>query len=85
MKIYNWTDRTGKVHKVPEGSCVLCKNHSDIFLDPFKGNEIYSCVCSINKEEEFDNRESIYDTFCSGYIFDEDDERTSFSHEFIKA
>lgn len=74
MKIYNWIDRTGKMHKIPDGSCVLCKHCTDIFLDPFKSNTIYSCVCSINKEDEFSKRESPNDTFCSGYVFDEDRE-----------
>ena len=72
MKVYKWNDRTGKIHKVPEGSCILCEHCSDIFLDPLKNNEIYSCVCSINKEDEFWKRKSVYDTFCSGYVFDKE-------------
>ena len=72
MKVYKWADLTGKIHKVPEGSCILCEHCSDIFLDPLKNNEIYSCVCSINKEDEFWKRKSVYDTFCSGYVFDKE-------------
>ena len=74
MKVYKWTDRTGKIHKVPEGSCILCEHCTDIFLDPLKNNEVYSCVCSIGKEDEFWKRKSVYDTFCSGYVFDKETE-----------
>ncbi len=44
-KIYLWRDGMGKLHKIPEGSCVICEHCTDIFIDPFRGNEIYNCYC----------------------------------------
>lgn len=70
--IYKWEDETGMVHKIPEGSCVICKNCTDIFLDPFRGNEIYSCVCGLELEDEFAHNMGYLDEFCSGYEQEED-------------
>lgn len=70
--IYKWKDKTGVVHKIPEGSCVICKNCTDIFLDPFRGNEIYSCVCGLELEDEFAHNMGYLDEFCSGYEQEED-------------
>lgn len=53
-KQYLWRDMTGKLHTIPEGSCVICEHCTDIFMDPFRANEIYNCVC--------DHK---YDTSCS--------------------
>lgn len=44
-KLYLWRDKLDHVHKIPEGSCVICEHCTDIFLDPFRGNEIYNCWC----------------------------------------
>lgn len=71
MKKFRWVDKTGMLHIVPAGSCVICKNCSDIWLDPLRGNEIYHCACEINKEEEFALRKSPEDKFCSGYMQEE--------------
>lgn len=70
--IYKWEDKTGMAHKIPEGSCVICKNCTDIFLDPFRGNEIYSCVCRLELEDKFAHNMGYLDEFCSGYEQEED-------------
>ena len=50
MKDYKWKDLTGKVHIIPEGSCVICKHCTDIYLDPFRNNEIYLCMCELKED-----------------------------------
>lgn len=45
-----WIDACGVVHDIPEGSCVICKNCTDIFLDSFENNKIYLCLCSIHSD-----------------------------------
>lgn len=53
-KEYLWRDELGKLHTIPEGSCVICEHCTDILMDPLRGNEIYNCFC--------DHKES---TLCS--------------------
>ena len=45
-----WKDETGRIHLVRENGCVLCKHCTDIFLDPLRGNEIYSSSCELSLE-----------------------------------
>lgn len=49
VKYFEWTDRMGVTHRIKDKTCVICKHSTDIFLDPFKHNEIY-CVCCELKE-----------------------------------
>lgn len=49
-KLYLWRDKIGTLHKIPYGSCVICEHCTDIFLDPFRGNEIYNCYCDHNED-----------------------------------
>ena len=49
-KLYQWRDQRKHWHIIPDGSCVICKHCSDIFLDPLRGNEIYMCQCDISGE-----------------------------------
>lgn len=72
MKKYRWYDKTGKLHIIPEGSCVICKNCSDIWLDPWQHNAIYHCACDLGLEHIFAERNSIKDKFCKGYEREED-------------
>lgn len=72
MKIYKWKDKTKMVHKIPEGSCVICKHCTDIFLDPLRGNEIYSCVCESGLEDIFEYNMGYLDELCPGYEQEED-------------
>lgn len=53
---YLWRDEAGMLHKIPEGSCVICEHCTDIWLDPFRGNEIYNCNCD-HKESTLCSRE----------------------------
>lgn len=49
VKYFEWFDRRGIKHKIPDKTCVICKHRTDIFLDPLRHNEIY-CVCCELKE-----------------------------------
>ena len=46
-EINKWYDKYGIAHCIPDGSCVSCKHCTDVFLDPFFGNEIYLCLCEL--------------------------------------
>ena len=48
--VFVWMDNRGINHYIPFGSCVICNHCTDIFLDPWRNNEIYSCVCEYNQE-----------------------------------
>jgi hypothetical protein len=50
VMVYEWADREGIKHSIPEGSCVICKHCTDIFLDPWHSNAIYACVCHLGKD-----------------------------------
>lgn len=45
-----WKDETGRIHLARENGCVFCKHCTDIFLDPLRGNEIYSSACNLSLE-----------------------------------
>ena len=49
-KIYRWEDRTGMVHMIPQGSCVICEHGTDVFLDPWHNNRIYAVYCELGLE-----------------------------------
>lgn len=66
IKVYDWADEQGIIHKVPEGSCVICEHCTDIYLDPWHCNRIYACLCEIHDEsksrecDDFKLRSDIY-------------------------
>lgn len=48
IKYFEWADKAGCVHKIPDKTCVICKHCTDIFLDPLKANyDIYAIGCAI--------------------------------------
>ena len=67
VKCYKWKDSTGYVHIVPDGACPICKNCSDIFLDPFLSNQIYACVCGLKNHESSELSRN-----CCDFEIDED-------------
>ena len=71
-KTYLWRDKMGYLYTIPEGSCVICEHCTDIFIDPFRGNEIYNCYCD-HKDSTECSREC--DDFIINYdgIIDEED------------
>lgn len=66
VELFKWTDSTGVEHIIPDGSCVLCENCTDIWMNP-PFNRVYYCECKLGKELEFRSRENCNDKFCSGY------------------
>ena len=67
VKTFKWKDTQGVEHIIPDGSCVICENCTDVWLDPFRNNQIYACKCKLGKELEFQARKNPDDKFCSGY------------------
>ena len=57
QKLYAYEDDLGQKHFCPDGSCVVCQHCTDLFLDPFKNNEIFghSCELHIDRDVECDN------------------------------
>lgn len=76
VKCYKWNDAEGLTHVIPDGSCVICSKCRDIFLDPFKHNEIYACVCSIA-----DNESSELSRKCPDFELDTDIEGVIYMEE----
>ena len=50
VKYFEWFDRRGIKHKIPDKSCVICKHRTDIFLDPLRHNEIYCVLCELSDD-----------------------------------
>lgn len=50
----DWVDNMGVLHHVREKGCVMCKHCTDIFLDPFKNNQIYACLCELGEHPKID-------------------------------
>lgn len=67
VQLFRWKDGRGIEHLIPDGSCVICENCTDVWLDPMFNNRIYYCKCKLGKELEFRSRENCNDKFCSGY------------------
>ena len=65
VKYFDWTDKRGVTHKIPDKTCVICKHREDIFLDPLKNNLIYSVFCGL-KNDIADPRE------CKGFEYSEE-------------
>ena len=66
VKYFEWFDRRGVLHKIPDKSCVICKHSEDIFLDPLKNNLIYSVYCGL-KNDFADPRECGSFEYADGY------------------
>lgn len=50
MKNYEFVDKRGISHCIPEGACTICSHCTDIFLDPMYYNKIYLCLCDIHED-----------------------------------
>lgn len=66
VKYFEWFDRRGVKHKIPDKTCVICKHREDIFLDPLKNNLIYSVYCGL-KDDVADPRECKSFEYADGY------------------
>lgn len=49
VKYHEWDDKMGVTHRILDKTCVICKHSTDIWLDPFKGNEIYCVACELKE------------------------------------
>lgn len=50
VKYFEWTDKRGILHKIPDKSCVICKHREDIFMNPLRNNLIYSVYCGLKND-----------------------------------
>lgn len=49
-KYYEFIDKRGVPHRIPDGACTICSHCTDIFLDPWDGNRIYLCLCELHED-----------------------------------